>query len=38
MGRGMNYEKLIQRMDAKLQFPGLSNTWTMPVENRLDMD
>jgi Cu(I)/Ag(I) efflux system membrane protein CusA/SilA len=24
-------------MDEKLQFPGLSNTWTMPVENRLDM-
>jgi Cu(I)/Ag(I) efflux system membrane protein CusA/SilA len=22
----------------KLQFPGLSNTWTMPVENRLDME
>jgi copper/silver efflux system protein len=33
----MTYEKLIQEMDAKLQFPGLSNTWTMPVENRLDM-
>src|SRR2546426_11270673 len=32
------YEKLIQEMDAKLQFPGLSNTWTMPVENRLDME
>ncbi len=36
--RGMTYEKLIQEMDAKLQFPGLSNTWTMPVENRLDME
>ena len=35
---GMTYEKLIQKMDAKLQFPGLSNTWTMPVENRLDME
>ena len=34
---GMTYEKLIQQMDGKLQFPGLSNTWTMPVENRLDM-
>jgi Cu(I)/Ag(I) efflux system membrane protein CusA/SilA len=34
---GMTYEKLIADMDAKLQFPGLSNTWTMPVENRLDM-
>jgi Cu(I)/Ag(I) efflux system membrane protein CusA/SilA len=35
---GMTYEKLIQEMNAKLQFPGLSNTWTMPVENRLDME
>jgi len=35
---GMTYEKLIQEMDAKLQFPGLANTWTMPVENRLDME
>jgi len=35
---GMNYEKLIHDMDEKLQFPGLTNTWTMPVENRLDME
>jgi Cu(I)/Ag(I) efflux system membrane protein CusA/SilA len=25
-------------MDGKLRFPGLSNTWTMPIENRLDME
>jgi Cu(I)/Ag(I) efflux system membrane protein CusA/SilA len=35
---GMTHDKLIQQMDDKLQFPGLSNTWTMPVENRLDME
>src|ERR1700688_1701196 len=35
---GMTYEKLIGEMDSKLQFPGLSNSWTMPVENRLDME
>ena len=35
---GVTYEKLIQEMDGKLQFPGLTNTWTMPVENRLDME
>ena len=35
---GMTYEKLIAEMDAKLQFPGLTNTWTMPVRNRLDME
>jgi copper/silver efflux system protein len=35
---GMTYDKLIQEMDGKLQFPGLTNTWTMPVRNRLDME
>jgi Cu(I)/Ag(I) efflux system membrane protein CusA/SilA len=34
---GVTYEKLIREMDEKLQFPGLTNTWTMPVQNRLDM-
>src|SRR3984893_107282 len=35
---GMTYERLVQEMDAKLNVPGLSNSWTMPVENRLDME
>ncbi|MGH9505822.1 MAG: efflux RND transporter permease subunit [Terriglobales bacterium] len=35
---GMTYPKLIAAMDAKLQFPGLTNNWTMPVENRMDME
>jgi Cu(I)/Ag(I) efflux system membrane protein CusA/SilA len=35
---GTSYEKLIEQMDERLQFPGLSNPWTMPVENRLDME
>ena len=35
---GMTYDKLIREMDEKLQFPGLTNTWTMPVRNRLDME
>jgi Cu(I)/Ag(I) efflux system membrane protein CusA/SilA len=34
----MTYTKLIAAMDQQLQFPGLTNTWTMPVENRLDME
>jgi len=34
---GVTYEKLIREMDEKLQFPGLTNTWTMPLQNRLDM-
>jgi copper/silver efflux system protein len=35
---GMTYEKLMGELDDKLQFPGLTNTWTMPVRNRLDME
>ena len=35
---GITYDRLLQDMDAKLQFPGLSNTWTTPVQNRLDME
>lgn len=35
---GMSYDRLVAAMDAKLHFPGLANTWTMPVENRLDME
>src|SRR5579859_1428557 len=34
---GMTYEILIHDMDEKVQFTGLTNTWTMPVENRRDM-
>ena len=36
--KGVTYESLISEMDARLHFPGLSNSWTMPVENRLDME
>lgn len=36
--KDMTYSRLIQQMDSKLQFPGLANTWTMPIQNRLDME
>jgi Cu(I)/Ag(I) efflux system membrane protein CusA/SilA len=36
--KGMTYDSLIAEMDNRLHFPGLSNSWTMPVENRLDME
>jgi copper/silver efflux system protein len=36
--KGMTYESLVADMDSQLHFPGLSNSWTMPVENRLDME
>ena len=35
---GVTYDQLIAQMDAKLAFPGLSNSWTMPVKSRLDME
>jgi Cu(I)/Ag(I) efflux system membrane protein CusA/SilA len=35
---GMTYAKLVGEMDQKLQFPGITNTWTMPIQNRLDME
>jgi Cu(I)/Ag(I) efflux system membrane protein CusA/SilA len=36
--KSMTYDQLIAEMDSRLHFPGLSNSWTMPVENRLDME
>ena len=36
--KGVTYDSLIAEMDDRLRFPGLSNSWTMPVENRLDME
>ena len=34
---GMTIDKLIQEMDKALQFPGVSNAWTMPIKARIDM-
>ncbi|MCI4677363.1 CusA/CzcA family heavy metal efflux RND transporter [Rhodoblastus acidophilus] len=34
---GLTIDKLIAKMDAALQFPGVSNAWTMPIKGRLDM-
>ena len=34
----MTYETQIGAMNERLSFPGISNIWTMPVENRLDME
>jgi Cu(I)/Ag(I) efflux system membrane protein CusA/SilA len=34
---GMTIDKLIAEMDQALQFPGVSNAWTMPIRNRIDM-
>jgi Cu(I)/Ag(I) efflux system membrane protein CusA/SilA len=35
--KGMTKEKLIQEMNQALQIPGVSNIWTQPIVNRIDM-
>ena len=34
---GMTPDKLIQELDNAIQFPGLTNAWTMPIKARIDM-
>jgi Cu(I)/Ag(I) efflux system membrane protein CusA/SilA len=34
---GMTVEKLVRELDAAIQFPGLTNAWTMPIKTRIDM-
>ncbi|HSB22537.1 MAG TPA: CusA/CzcA family heavy metal efflux RND transporter [Burkholderiaceae bacterium] len=34
---GMTIDKLIAELDRALQFPGISNAWTMPIKARIDM-
>ena len=34
---GMTMDKLVAEMDRALQFPGVSNAWTMPTRARIDM-
>lgn len=34
---GMDVDKLIAEMDAALDFPGIANSWTMPIKARTDM-
>ncbi len=34
---GMTTDKLVQEMDAALQFPGVSNSWSTPIRGRIDM-
>jgi len=34
---GVSYESLIDEMDKALQFPGVTNSWTMPIKARTDM-
>jgi Cu(I)/Ag(I) efflux system membrane protein CusA/SilA len=34
---GMTTDTLIAEMDKALQFPGVANSWTMPIKARIDM-
>ena len=34
---GMTWEKLIKDMNKKMQIPGLTNAWTLPIKGRIDM-
>ncbi|PKO59506.1 MAG: CusA/CzcA family heavy metal efflux RND transporter, partial [Betaproteobacteria bacterium HGW-Betaproteobacteria-18] len=34
---GLTIDTLIAEMDKALQFPGVANSWTMPIKARIDM-
>src|SRR5271157_5388597 len=34
---GTTKEDILQRLDAKLRIPGVTNIWTQPIRNRIDM-
>ncbi|MDG4554818.1 MAG: CusA/CzcA family heavy metal efflux RND transporter [Candidatus Competibacter sp.] len=34
---GLTLDRLIAELDAALQFPGVANSWTMPIKARIDM-
>ncbi|MCK5375790.1 MAG: efflux RND transporter permease subunit [Acidobacteria bacterium] len=34
---GMTKDKLVKELDRAIQFPGLTNAWTMPIKTRIDM-
>jgi copper/silver efflux system protein len=35
--RPMTWDELTQEMNAKMQLPGWTNAWTMPIKTRIDM-
>jgi Cu(I)/Ag(I) efflux system membrane protein CusA/SilA len=34
---GLTIDDIVREMDRALQFPGVSNAWTMPIKARIDM-
>ncbi len=35
--QGTTKDSIIQRLDSQLHIPGVSNIWTQPIRNRIDM-
>jgi Cu(I)/Ag(I) efflux system membrane protein CusA/SilA len=35
--RGLTKDAILARLDANLQIPGVTNIWTQPIRNRIDM-
>jgi Cu(I)/Ag(I) efflux system membrane protein CusA/SilA len=35
--KGKTIEDIIRELDSMVQFPGLTNSWTMPIKTRIDM-
>ncbi|MGD8988148.1 MAG: CusA/CzcA family heavy metal efflux RND transporter, partial [Syntrophobacterales bacterium] len=35
--KNMTTDKLVEELDKAIQFPGLTNAWTMPIKTRIDM-
>jgi Cu(I)/Ag(I) efflux system membrane protein CusA/SilA len=34
---GLTWDQLIDELNAKMQIPGVTNAWTMPIKARIDM-
>lgn len=35
--KGVTKDAILQRLDEKLRIPGVTNIWTQPIRNRIDM-
>ncbi|MBF0385132.1 MAG: efflux RND transporter permease subunit [Candidatus Omnitrophica bacterium] len=35
--RPITFDELVNEMDERMQFPGITNSWTMPIKARIDM-
>jgi len=34
---GLSWDDLLRQMDEAIRFPGIPNSWTMPIKGRIDM-